>query len=413
MGKKVLKAVLGIVICVLLTAGVICMIVIPVSFKVDRSLIKKNEDYNVFVEKRDGYTTLVKKDAAGNILDEDFKVIAFTDTHLDANKEKGNYTLEYIIRNIVNEKPDLVIFVGDNITGGINGRRTRQLCRVMEKLGVYWDCVLGNHEGDNIWSISRKKMVRVFSSYKHCLMEDDIKYTADGEKVWGYGNHAINLADSEGVTRSLFFIDGGSDMTEEDQLKYADEYEDKSCNRYDYVKDNQMKWYKETVADIKDKCGSAEPIVSTLFDHIPLPEYKTAYEVLTGETEVTQNVPEYNVKNENGDYLIMGQRREIICCSGHNSGFFDVLLETGSTDLVVSGHDHINDFVVYYKGLTLAYNVPSGYSSYNLYSKKLADKMIKGYSRYTFKTDGTYTLEQFHNADIYPEEQEEIKKLYN
>ncbi len=410
--KKVLKICGVLLVCAILIAGVICMIVLPVSFKVDKSLIKKNPDYNVYIELRDGYKTVVKKDISGKILNEGFKIIAFTDTHLDGNKEKGNYTLEYIIRNVVNEKPDLVIFVGDNITGGLNGRRTRQLARTMEKLGVYWDFVLGNHEGDNIWSISRKKMVKVFSSYEHCLAEPDIKHTSDGEEVWGYGNHVINLAGTDGVFRSLFFLDGGDEMTEEDKIKYDAEYDDKSCNRYDYIKPSQIKWYEETAADIMKKTGSSKLIASAVFDHIALPEYRIAYEELTGETEVTQNVPVYDVKNENGNFMIMGQRRETICCSGHNSGFFDSILKTGSTDLVVCGHDHVNDFVLNYKGIILAYNVPSGYSSYNLYTKKLSDTLIRGYSRYTFLPEGGFVLDQLHNSALYPDAQEEIKKLY-
>jgi len=410
--KKILIIVLSSVAALLLTAVLVIFVIMPVTYTVDESLIVKNPDYNVFVEKRDGYTTLVKKDAAGNILDTGFKVIGFTDTHLDAKKEKGNVTMEYIIRNIVNEKPDLVVFVGDNITAGQNRQRAKQLCKVMEELGVYWTCVLGNHEGDNIWSISRSRMVKLFASYPHCLIEPDEKKTSSGEKVWGNGNHVINLADSKGnITRSLFFVDGGAEMSEEDMVRYDAEFEDKGHNDYDYVKDSQIQWYEETVADIEKKNGKA--VRSAVFDHIALPEYKTAYEKLTGETEVTQNVPEYNVKNADGDYMIMGQRREVICCSGHNSGFFDAILKTGSTDLVICGHDHINDFVLSYKGVVLSYNTPSGYSSYNLYSKKLSDKMLQGYTRYTFTADGEFRIEQLHNADLYPEAQDGIKKMYD
>ena len=124
--KKRLRTVIpSAILGVLLIAGATATAVLPVTYTVDRSLIVKNPDYNVFAEKRDGYTTLVKKDASGNGLDADFKVIGFTDTHLDHNKEKGNVTLEYIIRNIVNEKPDLVVFVGDNITSSFNRRRVK------------------------------------------------------------------------------------------------------------------------------------------------------------------------------------------------------------------------------------------------------------------------------------------------
>lgn len=412
MKKKGLLIALGVLACLLMIGAYVFFIALPVVPKFDKSLIKTNPEYNVFVEERNGYKTLVKKDKNGNILDDDFKIIAFTDTHLDQRQKNSNYTMEYIVRNIVNEKPDFVIFVGDNITGGMNKRRTKAFGKTLEKLGVYWDCVLGNHEGDNNYCISREKMVSYFDSLDYCLIESDVKYTSDGEKVWGNGNHAINLADSSGVIRTLYFIDGGLDMSGEDMEKYKDEYTANGYATYDYVKTSQIKWYEETVEDIWIKNGAEKPIVSVLFDHIPVPEYKIAYEELTGETEVTQNVPEYNVKNENGNYMIMGQRREAICCPGHNSGLFDAVLKAGSTDLMVCGHDHVNDFVLSYKGIVLSYNVPSGYSSYNVYSKGLSDTLIKGFTRYTFKTDGTYRLEQIHNADLYPEAQDEIKKLY-
>ncbi|MBO7634349.1 MAG: metallophosphoesterase [Lachnospiraceae bacterium] len=408
--KKILIGVSVFFACALLIAAVYIQWIMPPVQDIDKSLIVKNPDYNVFVEERNGVKTLVKKDAAGNILDTDFKVIGFTDTHLDMKKEKSDVTMEYIIRNVVNEKPDLVVFVGDNITGGLNWRRVRQLARVMEKLGVYWDLVLGNHEGDNFWSDSRPYMVRVFASYDHCLAEAGKKRTSDGEKVWGSGNHVINIANSKGVTRSLYFIDGGAYMSDEDMIKYDAEFDDKDHNDYDYVKDSQIKWYSETVAAID--AAEGRRIKSTVFDHIPLPEYTIAYNEITGETEPTSDVPAYNVKNENGDYIIMGQRRETICCSGHNSHFFDAILKAGSTDLFVSGHDHVNDFVLSYKGVILSYNVPSGYSSYNMVTTKRSDRLIRGFTRYYFKGDGSFEIEQVHNADLYPDAQAEILKLY-
>ena len=411
--KKRRMAILAIIPGVLILAGAVAAAVLPVTCAVDRSLIVKNPAYSVFAEKRDGYTTLVKRDAAGNAPDGDFKVIGFTDTHLDHNREKGNVTLEYVIRNIVNEKPDLCVFVGDNITSSFNARRAGQFCRVMEDLGVYWTCVLGNHEGDNRWSISRKKMTELFASYPHCLLEADEKHTADGEAVRGNGNHVINLADAEGnVIRSLFFLDGGDEMSEADLEKYAAEIEAAGGNRDDYVKESQIRWYRENVAAIETIAEG--PVPSALFVHIPLPEYRTAYEKLTGETEVSPaNVPAVDVPDEDGDVLLMGRRREGICCSGHNGGLFDAVADAGSTDLVVCGHDHVNDFVLRYRGVTLSYNVPSGYSSYNVYTKKLSDSLIQGYTRYTFHADGSFDLEQLHNADLWPEAQEGIRKLYD
>ena len=417
MKKKVWITILAVSLGILAAAGTAAAVLLPVTYRIDSSLIVKNPDYDVFAEERDGYTTLVKKDASGKAIDADFKVIGFTDTHLDHHRDRGNVTMEYIVRNIVNEKPDLVVLVGDNITSSFNAGRARQFCKVMEDLGVYWTCVLGNHEGDNVWSISRKSMTKLFASYPHCLMEADVKYTADGEEVWGNGNHVINLADSQGtVTRSLFFLDSGDEMSEEDLREYASEIEEGNGNSDDYIKESQIRWYMENLAAIErinsEKGGS--PVKSSVFVHIALPEYRTAYEELTGETEASQtDMPAYRVVNEKGDFILMGQRRENVCCSGHNSGMFDAILDAGSTDLVVCGHDHINDFVLSYRGVVLAYNVPSGYSSYNLYTKKISNRLLQGYSRYTFREDGSFDIEQFHNADLYPEVQDGILKLYD
>jgi len=413
--KSVICIIISALLGAVIIAGVCVMIFLPVTFKLDKSLIVKNPDYNVYVVEKDGYTSLIKKNASGQAIDAEFKIIGFTDVHLDAKKEKGDVTFQYIVRNIVAEKPDMVVFVGDTITAGINRRRAKQLAKTMEELGVYWDLVLGNHEGDNKWSITRAQMVKLFSKYPHCLIDAETKTTTSGEKVWGNGNHVINLLDShENVIRSLYFIDGGSDMSEEDMIKYDAEFSDKNSNDYDYVKPSQITWYKETVAKINALNGATNgaTVKSTVFDHIPLPEYRIAYDKLTGETAPTMNVPVYNVPDADGDYILEGQRREIICSSGHNSGFFDEILNSGSTDSVICGHDHINDFILCYKGVILAYNEPSGYSSYNLVSKKLADDLMQGYSIYKVAADGTFSMQQKHNCDIYPAEQEKIKELY-
>lgn len=415
MTKKRKICMIVLIAAAVIAAGLaIAYFCLSVTFDYNGPEIKAVSDRRVEVRTVNGRTTLVKLDAAGNVSDEPIKVIGFTDTHLDSKKEKGDVTFEFIVRNIMSEKPDLVIFDGDTITSGFNRLRMRQLCRTMEKLGVYWAPVLGNHEGDNIWSMSRRAMVRMMDSYDCCLMDSSVRYTADGEKVWGNGNYFIDLADSKGnIYRTLYFIDGGSAMSDEDMVRYDAEFDDKSHNDYDYVKASQIQWYEESVKEA-DRLNGA-PVKSVIFDHIPLIEFRTAYEEITGETEAVTTGPDpglYGVPNANGTCLIAGQRRETVCYSGHNSGLFDAMERLGSTDLMVCGHDHINDYIIEYRGITLAYNAPSGYSSYNVVSKGISDKLTNGYSRYFFKPDGSFTMEQIQNADLYPEMQEAIKKLY-
>ena len=377
----------------LLLIGVICIIAfLEITYKVDNTLISKNENYNVVLVQSD-YTTLAKADDDGNYLDDDFKIISFTDFHLDVNRKAGNVTIEMLIRNIVSEKPDLVVFVGDNITSVFNTRRTKQLAQIMEELGVYWTCVVGNHEGDNILSISKQKMVDIFASYPHCLIENDIKTTSGGETVSGVGNHVINLLDADAdIRQSLYFLDCGEEMSGQDRIKYADEIIDTKINKYDYIKESQIEWYKETVLAIDTLAGKT--VRSVIFDHVPLTEFGTAYDDLDAQ-------------------ILFGTRLETVCCSGHNSGLFDAMIELGSTQAVISGHDHVNDYAVIYKGVILAYNQASGYSSYNVITEDLSNKLIQGFSVYTIDKDGGFLMDSYKNADLYPNEQAEVLKLYD
>ena len=88
------------------------------------------------------------------------------------------------------------------------------------------------------------------------------------------------------------------------------------------------------------------------------------------------------------------------------------MLECGSTQAFISGHDHVNDYAIKYKGIILAYNQNSGYSSYNVVTKKKTDILIQGFSEYMIDKDGGLTVKSYHNAELYPDLQEEILELY-
>jgi predicted MPP superfamily phosphohydrolase len=392
-GKKVLLiSILG---ALVITIGLLIAF-LPVTYKVDRSLVIQNKEYNVI--KVDGeYTSLTKTDASGNYLDDDFKILAFTDMHLDTYKANGNVTIEMLIRNISSQKPDLVVLVGDNVTSALNERRAKQLGKLMEELGVYWTLVLGNHEGDNALSTSRRKMIDILASYPHCLVENDRKVTKSGEVLWGDGNHVINLLNTKGeIRQSLYFFDSGDDMTEEDVEKYKEEIESTNKKKDDYIKDSQIQWYKETVSNIDEI--AKKKVKSVIFAHIPLVEFNTAYEkAMEGHAEAE---------------FLYGTKLETVCSSGHNNGFFEVIHDLGSTQAFVSGHDHVNNFAVKYKGIILAYNQNSGYSSYNVVTKKKSDTLIQGFTAYTINKDGGLIMQPYLNADLYPDRQEDILKLY-
>jgi len=328
-----------------------------------------------------------------------FKILTFTDTHLDTYTKKGKYTLKYFVENIKMEKPDLVIIDGDLVTSASNRKRAKQFCELMEKMGIYWITTLGNHEGDNARSISRKEFVDIYSSYEHCLIENDTKKTESGDVVWGYGNTQINILTTGGaVAQSLFFLDSGNEISVEDANKYGVEE-----GSYDFIKNSQITWYCEQV----DKLETGAKAM--VFFHIPLPEFATA----VSELQIDENDNfVVNVPSQNGTYAEFGFALEKVSCSKYNSGFFDAIKDDGHTQAIICGHDHVNYFSINYQGIDFIYSRMSGYSSYNAYKKGMKDELGEGATIFNIKNDGTYEIVDILNSERFPDDQEELKELY-
>lgn len=327
----------------------------------DISSVEKIESDVEIVAQTDDSVTIKKKS------DGDFRVIMFTDTHLKGDKELDNITVSYMVKNIKEQNPDLVILGGDNVTYGFNKKRNVQLADLFENLGVYWATVLGNHEGDGFMSYDRENVIKLFSSYDHCLVKEG---KAD---VDGYGNCTINILNTDGTLKEVFFLmDSGDYMTAESKAEYGVTEEG---DVYDGVKTSQVEWYKEKHDAIKKEYGEFKSVTVV---HIPL--YQT-------EKEYTE-----------GDFLY-GDKREGVCESGFDSGIFAAMKEKGSAQAVYFGHDHVNNFGIMCDDILLSYIQPSGYGAYNMQSKFDApeDEWIQGCTLLNISEDGTYTAERIFN----------------
>ena len=306
------------------------------------------------------------------------KVLGFTDVHLDGYPGCYRMASKLLKETIENEKPDLVVFVGDNVTGGDNLGRTQEFTKMMTELNVPWAPAIGNHEGDNPESITREEMISIFMTSPNCLIPSVKATLADGSDVWGVANYSVPLYSEDGrMVHRFIFLDGGDEISAEDKVRLG--FADYPKFIYDFIKDNQIAWYREEIKN--DECPS------TVFCHIPLPEFEEA--VKTGE-------------------LLSGGNLEGICCSKYNSGMFEAMLEEGKTKAFVSGHDHINASRYLYRGVQLIYNRMSGLSSYNVVSKKLADKLMQGCSVYYIHEDGQVTYDDILYEDAFPQYHDDI-----
>ena len=298
--------------------------------------------------------------------DKEFKIMMFTDTHLNGKKGDST-TVSYIVKNITEQKPDLVIFGGDNVSSGFNKKRNIELAQLMENLGVYWAAVMGNHEGEGVLAVSREENIGIFTSYDHCIMKQG------KEDVDGAGNFSVTILNADNTVKEvLFFMDSGSYMSDELKEKYGITDTD---DVYDGVKESQVEWYKTKHDSIEAEYGKFRSVAVM---HIPPYQTEEGFE---------------------GSPLIYGEKREGICESGFDSGIFDAMKEKGSTQAIYFGHDHVNDFGYIYEGITLSYIQSSGYSVYGMESKFDApeSEWIQGCTLLNIKDDGTYTTENIFN----------------
>lgn len=126
-------------------------------------------------------------------------------------------------------------------------------------------------------------------------------------------------------------------------------YTGEGINVYDYIHDDQVEWYASGVEQMNAEAGHT--VNSLVFFHIPLQQYRTAYELYeAGSDEVTYFF------GENGEKMI-----DKVCCSDYPSSLFDRALELGSTSGFFCGHDHYNNMSLEYKGIRLTYGMSIDY----------------------------------------------------
>lgn len=360
-GKKIIIASVALLLAVIIGAGGFIAYQCSKGISYDISSVEKiHSDVEIVSETED--STTIRKNSDG-----DFRVLMFTDAHLKGDKELDSITVTYLVNNIKQQQPDLVILGGDNVTYGFNKKRNVELAELFEKLGVYWATVLGNHEGDGFMSYDREKVIELFSSYEHCLVKQG-KAGVDGN-----GNCTINILNSDGKLSEVFFLmDTGDYMSAETKAEYGITNED---DVYDGVKASQVQWYKDKHDELTGEYGDFKSVTVV---HIPPYQAERDY-------------------NE-GDFLY-GEKREGVCESGFDSGLIAAMKEKGSAQAVYFGHDHVNNFGVMYDGILLSYMQPSGYAAYNMQSKFDApeNEWIQGCTLLNIKKDGTYTAERIFN----------------
>lgn len=258
--------------------------------------------------------------------DRKFKIVQFTDVHWVSGSEHSVVSDKCMNRVLDEEKPDLVVFSGDFVTGKPAAKGLEEVLQPTVSRGIPFAMTFGNHDDEQ--GLSREELFELIRKYKGNLTE-----TTPG--ISGVTNYTLTLKSHDGDKDAavLYIFDSNS---------YSPL---KSLDSYDWIKRDQINWYADRSKAFKAANGGSS-LPSLAFFHIPLPEYNEA------------------ARDE--EAKLIGTRREKACAPVVNSGLFTAMLECGDVMGVFVGHDHVNDYAVEWKGVMLCYGRFTG--SKNTYS---------------------------------------------
>ena len=381
-GKK------SLLISVLIVAVIAVAVTAANLFSVQNLLEKGNAYNKVEIENQ----LIPEKDENGNwcfITDGDFKVMQLTDIHIGGgflSKSVDEKALNAIAAMVTAEKPDLVIATGDIAfpvpyrAGTFNNHSgIKVFANLMESLGVYWDVTFGNHDAEAYSYFDREAIAAFYESdeYKHCLFQ------AGPEDVDGYGNHTIEVKNSEGIiTQAIILIDS--------QAYVKDTILESIKGTYDNIHPNQVEWYESEIlrmnAENERISKESVPVKSLAFFHIPLVEMDDAW------TEFRENGYK---DTDDFRYVegIIGEQGRQVCCGYGEDDLFEKMLELGSTKAMFNGHDHVNNTTFEYKGIQFSYGYSVDYFAYSGIDKLGSQR---GCTMITCKPDTTFTVEKFN-----------------
>lgn len=247
-------------------------------------------------------------------------------------------------------QPDLIVLSGDNIAGGstttkvITRAAINEFMSIFEKAGIPVAAVFGNHDDESALA-DKDYQMSVYESYD-CF----VGYN-EGDAIPGVGTYNLPILSSDGskIAFNLWMTDSGTYNSENDLGGYA-------CTTKE-----QIAWYVEKSNELKAANGG-KAVPSINFQHIIVPDI---YDALA---ECEEGTP--NSINKDGKFLTLpegstGVIHESPCPPNYSNGQFQAFLQQGDVLATVSGHDHVNSFIVPYQGIDIVNTPGVGFRSYN------------------------------------------------
>ncbi len=312
----------------------------------------------------------------------DFKILHLTDIHLggSVNSSVKDYkAMNACYKLIENTNPDLVVVTGDLVFPmGImslslnNEAPVSQFASFMRNVGIPWAFTYGNHDTEYMATGDRETIDLLYQSLSF-KSSGNLLYPYVQPDITGRSNQLIKIENTDGsIRQALFLID-------------SNDYTGTGINDYDFIHDDQVDWYAEQVRELSREQGETVP--SMLFFHIPLQQYRTAYQLYEqGSSDVKYFF------GENNESMM-----DKVCCSDYPSKLFDTAAELGSTKAMFCGHDHYNNISLEYQGIRLTYGMSIDYLAMPGIDK---DTEQRGGELITIRPDSSFDIRQIKLTDI-------------
>jgi hypothetical protein len=253
------------------------------------------------------------------------KIVQFTDVHYIYNNPKADTTLLNIKRTLDAENPDLIIFTGDVVTGKPVKEGWNVITRFAIERKIPFAVTLGNHDDEQ--GTTRTELEKLITSYPYNIN------VASSSQADGVLNNVIPVYGSDNnmkIKALLYTFDSGSYSMIKD------------INGYGWISPCIIEWYRQQSIRYTIQ-NNFQPLPALAFFHIPLPEYRLAFD---------------DVKNKR-----IGNKTENECSPALNSGMFLAIKEMGDIMGTFVGHDHVNNYLVNYYDIALAYGQFSGWKT--------------------------------------------------
>jgi len=261
-----------------------------------------------------------------------FKIVQFTDMHFGENGQNDEKTMKQQAQILKWEQPDFVVISGDSISGhhysqkvgcmkdGVAGCYPLTV-RAMMDANITWAYILGNHDGEG--NLSREQVMKLDLGYPLSMSQ------MGPNSISGHSNYVLQVlgSNSDKAVSHLYFMDTGN-------------RECMGVPGWSCMMPDQVEWYRTTSMELRRKHGAILP--SLAFFHIASQEYMTSLNNLQGR----------------------GTKKETVCCSSVNTGILGAFKEMQDVKATYVGHDHNNDYIVDYNGVTLNYGRKTGFGGY-------------------------------------------------